>query len=534
MDNSFEKNLYIFNKNINIPWYEWLEFNSSFKNPGKQGMAGILTLKQDTNVKYVFKISQYINYLIEHEYSVLNGLNKISNFCPHFCKGYGIIKSQVDSRIRKTGNPFKIDSKNTSGYNIEKNILLMEYIDDSYKFSKYIKNDNITDENLFNIIKQVLMAISISQIKKKFTHYDLHSDNIMIKNCDKDLVILYILDENNQFLVPTLGYFPIIIDYGFSYIEDMEDPSENNNYLWPSLSFTDIGFMSDRFDSIADPKLFLISVSDEIKSIRNSKKSKKFRNIVKNIFSPLSVEWDCGWDNLYEYSASDYVLSLLEEHTGNSIIFKECENYCIDLLQSLIILPLEKRSFNNLIDSFETFINEFFKIESQISNNFFNLYILKGIIDSARNVRSDYYNKDTREYALKTFRHDIYERIDKVVKYCITDDIHFEKLLCSLFVLSNSIEGVYYNIMENKMEKKYKEYDKLPLKTSEQIFGCLDVNFTDNYDYNNNTALMVIDCLNNTNKVYKLTNENIEMLNNLHNISRGTYLYNSLFHNNIK
>jgi hypothetical protein len=525
---SYEENE--FQKNLNKPWNEWLEFHSSFKNPGKQGMAGILISK--TKSKYVFKISQYINYLVEHEYSVLNGLNNISNFCPHFCKGYGILTCQVDSRIRKIGNPFKIN-KSESGYNIEKNVLLMEYIDNSYKFSKYIKNDNIADENLFNIIKQVLMAISISQIKKKFTHYDLHSDNIMIKNCDKDLAILYVLDENNQFLVPTLGYLPIIIDYGFSFIEDMEDSSTMNNYLWPSLSFTDIGFTSDRFDSIADPKLFLISVSDEIKSIRNSKKSKKFRNIVKNIFHPLSVEWDCGWDNIYEYSASDYVLSLLEEHTGNSIIFKECENYCIDLIQSLIILPLEKRSFNNLIDSFETFINEFFKIESQISNNFFNLYILKGIIDSARTVRSDYYNKDTRESALKKFRHDIYQRIDKVVKYCNTDNIHFEKLLCSLFVLANCIEGVYYHIMENKMERKYKEYDKLPLKTIEQIYGCLDVNFTDNYVYNENTVVMVIDCLNNTNNVYKLTSENIEILNNLHTISRGTYLYNNLTNYNL-
>lgn len=523
MDYIYDNNLKIFNQNLDKPINEWLEFYSSFKNPGKQGLTGIMKLKKDENVKYVFKISQYINYLIEHEYIVMNGLNEISSFCPHFCKSYNILNTNVNPNVRKIGNPFDGLDNNSKTVSIEKSILFMEYIDDSYKFCKYIKTDFIDDISLFAIIKQVLMAISVAQLKKKFTHYDLHSDNIMIKECDKDLVILYVLDENNQFLVPTLGSFPIIIDFGFSYIEDME-----NDYLWPSLSFTDIGFTSNRFDPIADPKLFLISISDEFINYRNTKNSKKFKNIVKNIFNPLSVEWDCGWDNLYENSATDYVLALLEDYTGDSIIFKEYENYCIDLLQSLIILPLENKSFDNLNSSFQTFVSEFFKIESQIGNNFYNLYILKGIIDSARSVRAEYYNKETRDSALRTFRHDIYNKIDKIAKFCKTKSIHFEKMLCSLYVLSNCIEGVFYNVMENRIDKKYKEYDKLPLKTPEEIFACIDVNFQDKYKYNSDTIIMEINCINNTSKYYKLNDSLIETINNLHSVSRGSYLYSSI------
>jgi hypothetical protein len=97
----------------------------------------------------------------------------------------------------------------------------------------------------------------------------------MIKKCDKNLSFLYVIDDENQFLVPSLGYYPIIIDYGFSYIENMD-----NGPLWASLAHTNVGFMCDRFDPIADPKLFLVTVSFEIKNKRNSKKSKLFRKII--------------------------------------------------------------------------------------------------------------------------------------------------------------------------------------------------------------------------------------------------------------
>jgi hypothetical protein len=137
----------------------------------------------------------------------------------------------------------------------------------------------ITISNPIKLIKIIVFyyktsftAIAIAQKEKKFTHYDLHSFNVMIKKCDKDLVFLYKLDDDNQFCVPTLGYYPVIIDFGFSYISDMDDGP-----LWPSLAHTDVGFMSDRFDWVADPKLFLVTVLDKIKDKRNSKKSKKFK-----------------------------------------------------------------------------------------------------------------------------------------------------------------------------------------------------------------------------------------------------------------
>ena len=67
---------------------DFLEFHSSFPRSGKQGVLGLLN-NTENNKKYVYKISQYLNFLVDQEHAVMEGLNEIRDFCPHFCKTYG-------------------------------------------------------------------------------------------------------------------------------------------------------------------------------------------------------------------------------------------------------------------------------------------------------------------------------------------------------------------------------------------------------------------------------------------------------------
>jgi len=485
------------------PWKEWLIFDGILNKPSKQGMLGFFKKKlqvgdkvfytkrntvatitkvdtrdsyydieletghiintvddflkplEEDNCKYVFKLSQYTNYLAYNELLVMQGLKEVSKYCPHFLRGIGIIKAKVEPKYRKIENPFDIKSK----YPIEKELLLCEFLDKSEKFYNYIKSEKIHEDVLYSIVKQVLMAICIAQKETRFTHYDLHSNNVMVRKCNKDLVFLYKLDDENQFCVPSLGYIHKIIDYGFSYIKDMEDGP-----LYSSLCHTDVGFISDRFDWVSDPKLFLVTVSDEIKDMRRTKKSKKFRRIVKNIFSPLKIDWDSGWDNTEKKGAVDYVAELLESYNTSSRLFEDCDYYCLDLFQSLIILPLEPQDYSNIRTSYETFLSEWIKIENEISNEFYNLYILKELVDVARTVRPEYLQTETREFAVTEFRNKLYETLRKVSAFCVPKNIHFEKLLCSMYVFSKNIEGMLYEIIEKRIKKKNLEYDKMLLK----------------------------------------------------------------------
>lgn len=506
-----------YDKNKDKPWQEWLDFECIFDKPGKQGFVGLFKLKSDPEKKFVFKISQYINHLVQHESTIMKGLNELAAYCPHFCKTVGNIMCQVDPKYRKLSNPFTLSCK----YPIEKEVLLCEYISNSCKFYNYIRSKKVDETVLYSTIKQTLLAIAISQKKKRFTHYDLHSNNVMMKKCNKDVVFLYVMDNENQFCVPTLGSYPVIIDFGFSYISDMDDGP-----LWASMGHTDVGFMSDRFDHISDPKLFLITVSGEIKEKRNSKQSRKLRRIIRNLYYPLTVEWESGWDDFTGRSASDYVTQMVDMYNTESQIFDEFEHYCIDLIQTLIILPIEEQNYSNIHISFATFLHEWIKIENEISNPFYNLYILKGVVDAARTVRSDYISSTTKTNAVSEFKRMVYDRIGKVSQFCQPKKLNFEIMLCSLLVYAKCSEGVLYDAIISRMSEKEREYEKLPLTTVEQVYASIEANIPDQYVYNENTTVFVLDCVKEETRMYKPTSEEIEIINDLPALARGTYLYN--------
>lgn len=501
-------------------WDEWLSYVNNFSKPGKQGLAGIFKLSHldSKKNKCVFKLSQYINHLVLHESTVMSGLNEISSYCPHFCKFVGIIKTKTDPQNRKKGNPFLLETE----YPITQEVLLCEYIENSNKFYSYIKssNDKIREDILYSTIKQVILALSIAQQKKKFTHYDLHSFNIMMKKCNKDLVFVYVTSEGNQFAVPTYGHYPVIIDFGFSYIENLDDGP-----LWPSMGHTNVGFTSDRFDWVADPKLFLVTVSHEIKMKRNSKESRKFRRIVRNIFHPLTIDWESGWDEGIDYAASDHILELVSEYNPSSILFKEFEHYCIDILLSLVILPIEEQDYKSIHVHYELFIKEFLKIENQITSPFYNLYILKGIIDSIRYIMAAYQDPNTKNEALKTFRTSVHNKVNEVVNFVKLTDINYDIMVSSAIEFAKQSEGVLNDVISVRMSKKEKEYNKMPLKSCEQIYGALEVNLPSKYVYNENTNIVILDCVNEKCDTFKIPTEEISNINSLHNIAKGTYIY---------
>lgn len=505
-----------YEQNKDRPWKEWLKFDKVLKKCGKQGTLGFMRARNDRDKVYVFKISKYINNLVHHESVVTESLGDIAKYCPHYVRWLGTIKCMIDPFNKDSDNPFKIHSK----YPIQEEVLFTEFLDKSHKFFSYIKTTDMDEMILYSIIKQVLLAIIIAQKKKRFTHYDLHSNNIMIKKCDKDLVLLYVIDDENQYCVPTLGYYPVIIDFGFSYIEDLDDGP-----LFPSLGHTDSGFMSDRFDWVADPKLFLVSVSDEIKEERDTKLSHKFRRIVRNLFDPLSIDWASGWDDADDTSAAYQVLKILEPYNSKSDLFQECDEYCLDLLQSMIILPMEEEDYKDIGKNYSIFMTEWLKIENSISSSFYNMYILKGIVESASRVRAGYINNDTRIDAVSDFSKDVYKRISDVSHFCVPKGLHIEKMLCSLILLARNIEGIMYEIMEVRMGEKEREYEKLPVNCPEQIYAAIDVNIPTKYKYNENTKILVIDAINEENLYAELGKEEAKTLNNTHSLSRGVELY---------
>jgi hypothetical protein len=522
MSHTFDSLQEYFEDNKHRPLCDWLTFDTTFKKPGKQGLVGLMTPSGDVNgvdnPKIVFKISQYINYLVQHEFTVMKSLDCIAQFCPYFCRAYGTVLTEVDANSRTKGNPF--DS--TSKYPVEKEVMMCEYINKSNMFSKYIGSDSISDSVVYSTIKQVLMGIAIAQKLKKFTHYDLHSSNVMMKRCNKDVVFVYVMDDDNQYCVPTHGHYPVIIDYGFSYSSDLE-----NGPAWPSMAHTNVGFTSDRFDPITDPKLFLVTVSCELKKKRKNRNSRIFRNVVKNAYAKLNIDWESGWDDGKEIGTSDVVTNALSKFKVDSVLFNKFDHYCIDLLQSLIILPMEEQSYEDIEKSYTTFVKEFGKIEIEIGNPFYNIYILKGIVDISREVVADYSIGDStsRRNAITYFSRGVAERIACVASFCSPKDVHWEKMLCSLICLSRNIEGFMYDISKKRDSKKQRSYKSLPVSTPEGMYSLLEANIQDNYTFSENTNVYVMDVRNRTCIPVTLTKTELKKANRVHPLALGTYIY---------
>ena len=509
-------------ENEDRPWEDWLEFVQSFRKPGKQGLVGLLKKRvtnDDEDPEYfVFKVSQYVNHLALHEGTVMKGLNDISEYCPHFCKYKGVIQARIDPTRRKSGNPF---AENGCKHTVKKDVLLCQHIDGDVKLRNLIMTPTVSDRIIISSIKQVLLAVSIAQRVKRFTHYDLHSSNIMMKECDPDTVFVYALDRDNQFCVPTYGHFPIVIDFGFSYINDLEDGP-----MWPTLAHTDVGFSSTEYDHLSDAKLFLVSVSSEYEEERSGNRySKILRRVVGNIFDNLDLDWDSGWDDSGDPGISDQVLDDFEGYERGSTLLTDSPHYCIDLIQSMIILPLDQQNTKDKMIAYKTFVREWLKIERQIGNQFYCLCIFKEICDSARFVRAAYMDEETRGQAITDFRRLCESAFDETASYCKIPNVHYEKMLCSLLTLSVCIEGELFDRVQKYKARKQKEYDMIPLKSIEEIYAAVDANLPSKYQFTEKTTVVVFDLEKKRTDVINVPAEELDNINKCHPFTRGSYLY---------
>lgn len=442
-----------------------LTFHSTFTANGKQGMVGLIEYQGQ---KYVYKISQYLNYLASHEGTVMDCLEKIRDFCPHFCRSVGRFTTAIEPNFRKVKNPFEIVSK----YPVYSEVLVMEYLTGTRKLYRYLKKKTMDETILYGLIQQTLCALIAAHQHCRFSHYDLHSNNVMVKECDHNQVSVYRVTEDQIFILPTYGYTPIIIDYGFSYCQDMESKP-----VWAPLAHTDVGFMSQTFDKWADFKLFLVTVSHEMECYHRKGTGKKFRKLIKSIFRPLDIDWESGWDESDEMSASDYAMNLIEDEI-ESEFFHDYIHFCVDLLQSICTLPLEPYNYKDIDVSYKMMEDEFMKIENEISSKFYLLYIFKCLVDSARKVSVDYLSPEKREDAVRTFRHDIYDILGRVSRYA-KPRLNYEKLLCSIIRLGRQVSGVVFDVCNERMKEKRSEYKKMSVSSPVEVLEIVHDQFGD-------------------------------------------------------
>ena len=107
---------------------------------------------------------------------------------------------EEDEIIKATINSFPVQ------------VIAMEFCEDT--FDNLILSDDLTEEQWYSALMQIVMILITYQKCFSFTHNDLHTNNVMYNKTDKKF--LYYCYQKKYYKVPTFGRIFKIIDFGRS------------------------------------------------------------------------------------------------------------------------------------------------------------------------------------------------------------------------------------------------------------------------------------------------------------------------------
>lgn len=467
-----------------------------------QGNQGIVGKVEIDGVVYVYKIPRFMDRLTIHEYSIIQSLEPY----PHFCKAYALEWLPIHPEYIKKShkNPFE-----PSKYSISLPILFMEFIKGT-PITTLIYN-KVKLETTLALIKQTLIAILYGQRYTKLTHYDLHTDNILAVETDRNQVNLYIL-QDSVYMIPTYGYESKIIDFGFARSDAMI-----GKRCYTALAHTDTGHMAPLYDPLYDARVLLVSYIDCLKNGgRISPNQVKIKNTVMNMFKHTRVDWESGWDEKDEKTDSPLLYSITErlDMSEQCEFFARYSDSCIDTLQSLIRLPIKPKgtgSMHILQLSFDAIQVELKCIEQDIRHPYYSFYVFSHIIDYISEIE-DLYQTSPSE-AVQKLETKVFSIVQQVAKYCKLRNVDYEILLCSIITFKEHLEYFIHLELDERIERKITTWSTMEFQSLESIYALIDLNFGSDYTFTPDTIVKVYDPSVEEDVVFSLSGDMIEKLN---------------------
>ena len=209
-----------------------------------------------------------------YEFVVGNCINRIKEYFPNFVYTFNFLtlSQSLKNKLKdatifdksdffKEANLIKINlnelqNNNNVGYGCENNdraSVLIEFIPNSLSLDDLTNNPNfLSSVNNLNIeVYNILFQIyaTLSALKEVYTHYDLHTDNVMFIEIpeQKKLQIDYNI-EGKIFSIYT-SFLPVILDYGRSFVDCL-----NIDGITYSRIFSEVVCDNPKCNSLKHPK----------------------------------------------------------------------------------------------------------------------------------------------------------------------------------------------------------------------------------------------------------------------------------------
>jgi len=158
-----------------------------------------------TNDLFVIKSQPYDELMTE--YLVGKKLNELRADIPNFALVYGLFNCSSPVADAFRVGSWCVSQNNGTGYMVYENIK-------GPTFSKWLRLASTKADDVIKCLFQIFMAVYMAYQRYDFTHYDLHSGNIIIHQLPEPRTITYpgnITIETDK--------LAIIIDYGLSHIQ---------------------------------------------------------------------------------------------------------------------------------------------------------------------------------------------------------------------------------------------------------------------------------------------------------------------------
>jgi hypothetical protein len=284
------------------------------------------------------------------------------------------------------------------------------------------------------------------------------------------------------------------------------------------LAYTNAGYMSPAFDPLADVKVLLVSLAEDFRELRPTDESSlHFRNMIYNIFKSLTIDWTTGWDAYDDPALAEQITEYVENVEEVSPLFKEWIPHCMDILQSLILLPLTptcEPDLRRMRKYYCIFVAEFIHLERCTGHPFYSLYLLHRLVEHARSLRSDYLQDATRPDAIAAFHHLLQLELSQI-NCPLPPDLRSEVLFCAMFAFAEQVESYLYYNLERLMAHKRQEYEQIDprVRSVGQLMSALDVNFPDAYQCTDRTRIHVYNAMDRTHRELVLTPEQCVCMN---------------------
>jgi|688.fasta_scaffold116094_2 hypothetical protein len=198
---SREKGLYDLSKTIQ----KWIKKMVKISVNSKEGFIYITNFSSDIQV--VVKVAQKSNGLESklREYFIgIKSLNKLRCLIPTFVYTIGAFLYPKPTKTGKLEHDIK--NENTA-------FVLYEKIDGE-TINTLLKKNKLNFKQFLSIFIQLLLGLEVAQREARFTHFDLHSDNVMIR--ENDVTSYNVNLDMSTYSVVNPEFIPVIIDFGTS------------------------------------------------------------------------------------------------------------------------------------------------------------------------------------------------------------------------------------------------------------------------------------------------------------------------------